>query len=88
MAAAVVAAALLTVLRNEDYRSEVALWRQTALVSPGKARVHNNLGYAYQLAGEPENAARAYEEALRLDPDFRKARGNLAAVASATKRNR
>ncbi len=88
MAAAVVAAALLTVLRNEDYRSEVSLWRQTARVSPGKARVHNNLGYAYQLAGERENAARAYEEALRLDPDFRKARGNLEAVASAPKRSR
>ncbi len=86
IAAALVATALLTVVRNEDYRSEVALWTQTARLSPRKPRVHNNLGYAYQVAGEPAKAARSYEEALRLDPDFPKARANLAAVASAAKR--
>jgi tetratricopeptide (TPR) repeat protein len=82
VAAALAAAALLTVVRNHDYRSEVALWERTALLSPGKPRVHNNLGYAYQLAGEPEKAARSYEEALRLDPKFRKARANLKELAS------
>lgn len=86
VATALVAAALLTVVRNHDYRSEVALWERTALLSPGKPRVHNNLGYAYQLAGEPEKAARAYAKALRLDPEFPKARANLAALASAKKR--
>ncbi len=88
VAAVLVAAALLTVARNHEYRSEVALWERTALLSPGKPRVHNNLGYAYQLAGEPEKAIRSYETALRLDPEFAKARGNLAALASATKRSR
>ena len=79
MGALLVAAVFLTVARNHDYRSEVALWERTALLSPDKPRVHNNLGYAWQLAGEPEKAARAYGEALRLDPDFPKARGNLEA---------
>ncbi len=87
VAAALAAAALLTVARNHDYRSEIALWERTAVSSPGKARVHNNLGYAYQLGGEPEMAARSYEKALRLDPQFAKARGNLAALASATRRS-
>ncbi len=87
VAAALVAAALLTVARNHDYRSEIALWERTALSSPGKPRVHNNLGYAYQLAGEPEKAARSYERALRLDPQFAKARANLAALAPGTKRS-
>ncbi len=87
VAAVLVAAAVLTAARNHDYRSEVALWERTALLSPGKPRVHNNLGYAYQLAGEPEKAGWSYEMALRLDPEFAKARGNLAALASATKRS-
>lgn len=76
-----VAAALLlafTVLRNEVYRSEAALWEETALRSPGKARVHNNLGYSYYRAGQPERAVRAYREALRIDPDFAPAKGNKA----------
>lgn len=75
------AAALLlvfTVLRNEVYRSETALWEETALRSPGKARVHNNLGYSYYRAGQPERAIPAYREALRIDPDFTLARGNKA----------
>ncbi len=87
-ATVLVAAALLTVARNHDYRSEVALWERTALLSPGKPRVHNNLGYAYQQAGEPGKARRSYETALRLDPEFAKARGNLAALASSTRQGR
>lgn len=74
-----VAAVLLcfTVIRNGAYRSEVALWEDTAHRSPGKARVHNNLGYAYSLAGRPDKAIRSYREALRLDPDFALATGNF-----------
>jgi tetratricopeptide (TPR) repeat protein len=75
----VLAAALacLTVLRNQDYRSEVALWESTVALSPGKARVHNNLGMAYELAGRTPEARLEYAIALRLNPDYRKARDNL-----------
>jgi hypothetical protein len=69
--------AMLTVLRNQDYQSEVALWEQTVRVSPGKSRVHGNLGYAYQLAERPVQARLEYLQALRLDPDNVKARLNL-----------
>jgi tetratricopeptide (TPR) repeat protein len=69
---------LFTVLRNEVYRSEVTLWAETARRSPGKARVHNNLGYAYFRSGHPERAIPEYREALRIDPDFALARGNKA----------
>ncbi len=88
VAAVLVVAALLTVARNHDYRSEIALWERTARLSPGKPRVHNNLGYAYQQAGELEQARRSYDTTLRLDPAFSKARGNLAALASANKQGR
>jgi hypothetical protein len=70
-----------TVLRNHDYRSEVALWQATAAASPGKARVWNNLGYAYALAGNRPAAAAAYERALALDPAHVKARYNLDALS-------
>lgn len=74
----ILAAALLagTVNRNRDYRSEVALWEATARHSPGKARVWNNLGWAYEGAGRVDDARRAYDQALVLDPNDWKARAN------------
>lgn len=83
LAGVVLASALgsLTVLRNQDYRSEIALWESTASVSPGKPRVHNNLGSAYELAGRKTEARQEYAFALTLNPDYRKARDNLERVA-------
>ncbi len=67
-----------TIQRNLQYHSEIALWEQTVQVSPGKARVYNNLGYAYMLAGRLEDAKREYRIALRINPEHVKARMNLA----------
>jgi len=71
-----------TVLRNEAYRTEVALWEATVRESPAKARAYNNLGYAYALAGRPGEAEEAFGTALRLDPEFALARQNLSSVRS------
>lgn len=81
-ALAVVACVLAagTVARNEVYRSEIALWEDTASKSPHKARVHNNLGYAYRLAGRNADAERAYTQAILLQPDYAKAANNLATL--------
>lgn len=68
---------LATRARNEDYRSEIALWRSTVAASPEKARPWNNLGYAYQLAGCQAQARKAYERALTLDPSYLRAKDNL-----------
>ncbi len=64
--------------RNLDYRSEIALWQATARHSPGKARVHNNLGYAYAQAGRANEARHAYQRALQIDPKNVQTRANLA----------
>ena len=64
-------------IRNEDYRSNVALWHRTAQQSPDKSRVWNNLGYACQQAVMADCARNAYREALRLDPTNTKAAVNL-----------
>ncbi len=69
---------LLTVLRNHDYRSEIALWESSVRADPLNARAFNNLGHSYALAGESEKAGRAYREALRLHPGYDLARRNLA----------
>jgi len=66
-----------TVSRNEAYRNEVALWEDTVRKSPGKARAHNNLGYAYERAGRIREARAAYLRALAIDPGHAQAKGNL-----------
>lgn len=70
----------LTVLRNQVYHSEIALWQATALASPDKARVQNNLGYAYMLEGRNDEARGAFNTALQLDPNYSKARYNMSRV--------
>lgn len=84
--AVAVAAALLfalgaaTTARNRDYRSEIALWEDTARKSPDKARPHVNLGYAYLLAGRNGEAEREFRRALEIDPSHERAKENLRAV--------
>lgn len=69
-----------TVLRNHDYRSELALWNATVADSPMKARPRVNLGIARQLAGDDAGAERAYLCALALDPTHQQAKNNLAVL--------
>ncbi|MBI5436358.1 MAG: hypothetical protein HY937_04540 [Nitrosomonadales bacterium] len=76
-AALLLTLACLTVLRNQVYASEIALWEDTVKQSPHKARVHNNLGYAYMLAHRNEDARREFTAALQFDPHYYKARNNL-----------
>ena len=65
------------IARQLDYRSEIALWESSVRLAPWNARGHNNLGYAYQLAGRTADARREYEAALLFDPRLQKARFNL-----------
>lgn len=69
--------ACLTVLRNQVYANEIALWEDTVKQSPHKARVHNNLGYAYMLAHRNEDARREFTAALQFDPHYYKAHNNM-----------
>ena len=69
--------AATSVARQLDYRSEITLWESSVALAPWNARGHNNLGYAYQLAGRTSQARREYEAALLFDPGHAKARLNL-----------
>ncbi|HEX4984603.1 MAG TPA: tetratricopeptide repeat protein [Burkholderiales bacterium] len=70
----------VTVQRNQVYASAIAFWEDTLEKSPRKARVANNLGYAYQQAGRIEEAKLAYRQAIEADPDYWRARINLEAL--------
>ena len=67
-----------TFQRNFDYRDEVTLWTATVADSPGKARPWSNLGWARQLQGDRSGARQAYECALAIQPDHRRALINLS----------
>jgi tetratricopeptide (TPR) repeat protein len=75
-----VVAAAATVRRNADYATEVTLWSATAVASPYKPRVWNNLGFAWHAAGDLDAARRAYDRAIALDPDDPRPRINRALV--------
>jgi tetratricopeptide (TPR) repeat protein len=71
---------LLTVQRNEDYRSELSIWSDTVAKQPDNARAHNNLGTILTAAGRWPEAMAHCEEALRLKPDYAEAHVNLGVL--------
>lgn len=81
-AALVFALGCMTILRNQDYRNEISLWEVTVMQSPDKARAHNNLGYAYMLAGRNGEARRELTATLKLEPSHIKAQNNLSRLES------
>lgn len=63
------AMAPLTLERNRLWQDDVALYRDAAAKSPGKSRVHYNLGSALARAGRPAEAEKEFRLALALQPD-------------------
>ena len=70
----------MTVRRNEDYRNELALWRDTVAKCPQSSRSYGELGNALNRSGQTREAIAAYETALHLNPDNARAHYNLATV--------
>ncbi|MCX6954490.1 MAG: tetratricopeptide repeat protein [Verrucomicrobia bacterium] len=75
-----VACVIATVRRNEDYRSELSLWRDTVAKRPQNARAHYTLGAVLAAAGGDEAAIAEYEAALTLKPRSAEAHNNLGNV--------
>lgn len=68
VSAFVIALAVRTRARNEDYRSELAIWSDTAAKRPTNARAFRGVGDAYFEARQYADSITQYEEALRLNP--------------------
>jgi Flp pilus assembly protein TadD len=73
----VVLLTIQTVHRNQDYNSEVALWRDTVMKCPNNPRAHYNLGVALGRLGKFTEEIGQYEQALRINPDYADAHYNL-----------
>lgn len=69
-----------TARRNQDYRSELAMWGDTVAKRPENARAHVNLGLALKGQGNLAEAMAQYNEALRIKPDYAEAHNNLGNV--------
>lgn len=70
----------LTLRRNEDYSSALAIWSDTVAKSPGNARAQNQLGFELLQAGRNSEALQPLEEAVQLEPADAEAHRNLGVV--------
>jgi Flp pilus assembly protein TadD len=79
-AAAIILATLggMTYRRNLDYRTELAIWRDSVRHWPVSARGYDNYGNALDEAGQIEEGIVQHREALQLDPALIEAHLNLA----------
>ena len=75
-----------TVVRNEDYRTELSIWQNVIDQWPINPRARNNLGLALASTGRTPDAIAQYEAALRLKPDFAEAHNNLGLALASTGR--
>jgi protein O-mannosyl-transferase len=68
---------VLTVRRNLDYTSELALWQSTVRCAPKNPRAFNNLGVAHERSGNLHLARAAFARAIALEPRYAAARDNF-----------
>ena len=65
-------------IRQQRYREAVEILERTYRARPADPDVLFNLGFSYQMLGDRENTARAYEDLLSVSPDHRQGNFNLA----------
>ncbi len=75
---------LLTVQRNNDYRSALAIWQDTVAKFPDNPRSHYNLAMALADAGRTGYAIEQYRVAILIAPNYAKAHNNLGNLLAQT----
>ena len=63
-------------------------WQHILKIEPQNAKVHNNLGVAYEAVGKIDEALEAYERATELEPDNKFYRFNYRKCRMQVQRNR
>ncbi len=67
----------LTFARNQVWQSALSLWTDAVSKSPGKARVHVNVGVAHHALDHLDLAIFHYCRAIEIDPEIPVARDNI-----------
>lgn len=80
LGAAAVALGWLTVVRNRDYRSNLAVWTDTLAKRPESARAWCYYGIALLQDGKTDPAMKSFESAIKIRPTYSHAHINLACV--------
>jgi tetratricopeptide (TPR) repeat protein len=70
----------LTVRRNMDYASELAIWQDTVEKSPGNPRAQYDFGHALEADNRPQEAILHYQKAIEENPNYMDALNNLGHV--------
>jgi tetratricopeptide (TPR) repeat protein len=70
----------LTARRNEDYRTTISIWSDTARKEPRNPRAFNNLGTELDREGRVQEAIACFEQAVQLQPGWARAHNNLGNV--------
>ena len=63
-------------------------WQHILKIEPQNAKVHNNLGVAYEAVGKIDEAIKSYERATELEPDNKFYRFNYRKCRMQVQRNR
>ncbi|HTQ29620.1 MAG TPA: tetratricopeptide repeat protein [Opitutaceae bacterium] len=75
-----VALGVATWRRNDDFRSELAIWSDTVEKQPDCVLAHNSLGSALVDAHRIPEGIVQFQKAIQLKPDYPEAHYNLALV--------
>jgi len=75
--ATVIALMVVSVRRNEDYRSALTIWQDTVAKRPCNARAHFGLGTELANRERIVEAIEQYEKALEIKPEYAEAHNNL-----------
>ncbi|MBI5762567.1 MAG: tetratricopeptide repeat protein [Planctomycetes bacterium] len=78
--AAILSLCGVTIARNRDYYSAIALWKDVISKRPANPRGHCNLGAALEADNDLAGALRHIEHAVALNPRYGDARYNLGSV--------
>jgi len=76
----VVVLAVGSIVRNTAWQDPAILWADTVSKSPSSYRARNNLGRVLVAQGEREQAARQFNEAIRLNPQYPEPHNNLGTL--------
>ena len=67
------------------YNAAIGAFKRASTLKPGVAKVHYNLGQAYEAAGVPTEAWFEYKQALEIDPFYQMARIALVELSARLK---